>query len=92
MQQIWHYCKNVLSRKETGFIIIIIAVLIKILLQVAFFSIQGDKAFQLVAAKNLLDGHGLTFNYVSLNDLSTEKFSPLIGWPPGYSLVLTPLL
>lgn len=61
-------------------------------LQLAFFNILGDKSSQLLAAKNFLDGNGLTIKKVLLNDLSTEIFTPLVGWPPGYSVLVTPLL
>ncbi len=92
MQQFFTSCKTLLSKKSTGIVFLILALIVKILLQYISFSLLGDKSHQLLAAKNLLDGHGLTINQFFLNDLSQEKFTPLVGWPPGYSLVLAPLL
>ena len=92
MKKILLICKNFLSHQSTGIIFLAIAIAVKILIQIVFFSILDDKLFQLLAAKNLLAGHGLTINQILPSDLSTEKFSPLVGWPPGYSIVMAPLL
>ncbi len=92
MQMVFNYCKSLLSQKKTGIIFLIIAILAKIAMQLAYFSISDDKSVQLLAAKNLLDGHGLTINRVLLSNLSSEEFMPMVGWPPGYSVVLSPLL
>jgi len=92
MQRFFNDAKRILSHKWTGFVFIGVALGVKISMQIYFFRIIGDKSSQLVAAKNLLAGHGLTINKVLLTDLSDEKFFPLVGWPPGYSLVLSPLL
>lgn len=92
MQQILNTCKHILSKKSTGIIFLVIAIFIKIALQITFFSLLGDKSNQLLAGKNLLEGHGITLNQFLLTDLSQEKFTPLVGWPPGYSLVIAPFL
>lgn len=84
--------KSFLSKKHTGLFFIILAFAVKISMQIAFFDIDGDKAVQLWAAKNLTEGHGLTLSYVALNDFSSVKFTPLVGWPPGYSVMVSPLL
>lgn len=84
--------KSFLSKKHTGLFFTILAFAVKISMQIAFFDIDGDKAVQLWAAKNLSEGHGLTLSYVTLNDFSTVRFVPLIGWPPGYSVMISPLL
>lgn len=92
MQLVFNYCKSLLSQKKTGIIFLIIAILAKIAMQLAYFSISDDKSVQLLAAKNLLVGHGLTINRVLLSNLSSEEFIPMVGWPPGYSVILSPLL
>ncbi len=92
MQKIALHLKKLFSQKYAGIICLVIAIAAKVLVQLAFFSLAGDKSSQLLAAKNLLEGHGLTINQVFLNDLSFEIYNPLVGWPPGYSVVLTPLL
>jgi hypothetical protein len=85
-------CKNFLSHPSTGIVFLVIAVVVKILLQIFFFSMVDDKLIQLHAAKNLLAGHGITISHLSPGNQSSEIFSPLTGWPPGYSIMLAPLL
>lgn len=92
MQQFFTTCKRLLSKKSTGIVFLVTAIIVKVVLQYISFSLLGDKSHQLLAAKNLLEGHGITINQFFLNDLSQEKFTPLVGWPPGYSLVMAPLL
>lgn len=92
MQQFLITCKHLLSKKSTGIIFLIIAISTKIILQVTFFNLLGDKSNQLLAGKNLLEGNGISINEFLLDDLSQEKFTPLVGWPPGYSLLISPLL
>lgn len=55
------------------------------------FSINADKASQLEATKSFSQGLGLTVESVDLHDLAKSKRKPLIGWPPGYSLLLLAL-
>ncbi len=57
-----------------------------------FSNMIGDKSSQLLAAKNFLEGNGLTIKKVLLNDLSSEVFTPLGGMAPGYSVVVASLL
>jgi len=52
------------------------------------FAINSDKAAQLEATANLSSGLGLTIESVDLHDLSKTNREPLIGWPPGYSVLL----
>jgi hypothetical protein len=92
MKKILANCKNFLSCPSTGIVFLVIAIAVKILLQIFFFSMVDDKLVQLHAAENLLAGHGISISHVSPGDLSTEEFTPLVGWPPGYSVVLAPLL
>ncbi len=92
MQSLFNYTKRLLSYKWSTPIILCIAVAVKMSLQLTFFNIVGDKSSQLLAAKNFLDGNGLTIKEVLLTDLSSEVFTPLVGWPPGYSVVVAPLL
>ena len=92
MQSLFNYTKRLLSYKWSTPIILCIAVAVKMSLQLTFFNIIGDKSSQLLAAKNFLEGNGLTIKKVLLTDLSSEVFTPLVGWPPGYSVVVAPLL
>ena len=92
MQIVLNYCESLLSKKKTGTIFLFIAILAKIAMQLAYFSISDDKSFQLLAAKNLLNGYGVTINNVLLSNLSLVEFTPLVRSPPGYSVVLSPLV
>lgn len=78
----------------TGIIIIILVALSFLSFFNRFsrsFSINSDKAAQLEATRNLMAGDGLTIESVDLNDISIVHSKPMIGWPPGYSLLLIAL-
>ncbi len=92
MQKILLTCQRILSTKNATILILFIAVSAKILLQLLIFSITGDKVGQLVGAQNFLAGNGITVNQLTFDNLITETYTPLIGWPPGYSLAIAPLL
>ena len=51
-----------------------------------------DKDYQTIAARSLLDGHGLTVPFADPEDVSRTLYQPIAGWPPGYSLMVVPLL
>ena len=72
--------------------IIIVTIAVRIFFQIYFLSISNDKSYQILAAQNFLTGNGFTLHEVLLDDLSQDGYVPLIKWPPGYSLLLTPFL
>lgn len=43
-----------------------------------------------MAMQNFADGHGVSLSKVLSSDLSSTVYEPLINWPPGYSVLLTP--
>ncbi|HEV7781085.1 MAG TPA: hypothetical protein VGO58_07445 [Chitinophagaceae bacterium] len=92
MRKIVLTCRHLLSLRSTTIIILLISVVAKIVLQLSIFSISGDKLIQLVAAQNLLEGNGITISHLGLDNLTAETYTPLMGWPPGYSLAMAPLL
>jgi hypothetical protein len=51
-----------------------------------------DESLQLQAAIRLANGQGYTATLIPQNDLSTPNYSYLIGWPIGYSFLLSILL
>ncbi|MCB0854971.1 MAG: hypothetical protein KDD63_22270, partial [Bacteroidetes bacterium] len=56
-----------------------------------YFTYQGsDRNLQILAAINLLEGNGYSVQEALVDDLSQTVFSPLKGWPPGYSLLIIP--
>ncbi|HEX7846575.1 MAG TPA: hypothetical protein VF476_12310 [Chitinophagaceae bacterium] len=92
MQQLLKRLKEILSANLSGKLCLLIAIIAKIAVQIEAFGFGGDKSYQLVAAKNLLAGNGITIGQVSLSDLSTISYQPLVGWPPGYTIAVAPLL
>lgn len=46
--------------------------------------------YQVMAMQNFVDGHGISTSYVLPTNLSATVYEPLINWPPGYSLLLSP--
>ena len=82
------------STKQASIICLLIAILCKAALLFSFYSIQGsllmgDMLSQALAAKNLVEGHGLMLTHVHADDLSKLVYDPLPEWPPAYSLVVS---
>jgi len=68
----------------------LIAIIIKVILYLHFFQLEGDKLFQALGAKSLVEGRGLTFQHVLASDLSTQLTEAVNRWPIAYSLLLAP--
>ena len=85
-----HDLKRFFERGDVYRICLFIAVITKIALYLHFFQFEGDKLFQSLGAKNLVEGNGLTFQHVLPQDISTIVYEPINRWPPGYSLLITP--
>jgi hypothetical protein len=84
--------EKLFSLKVISWLCILISVSARIIIQNRFFVLQGDRAYQVVASRNLIKGHGLTTLQVFSNDVSVSKFLPIIGWPPGYSFFISPFI
>jgi hypothetical protein len=82
---------NILSQRQMSIAIILLAIGARIALQVYFFDISGDRSFQLVAAKSFVEGHGFAIPQVLPDNPTHQIYRPLVGWPPGYSLFISPL-
>lgn len=83
--------KNILSTRWATLTILFIAIASRIFHLIFFFNIRVDRSFQLLATQNFVHGNGISTASVSSADLSTIIYTPLIKWPPGYSLLLSPL-
>ncbi|MBI3139941.1 MAG: hypothetical protein HYZ15_15290 [Sphingobacteriales bacterium] len=92
MRSFLHRTRRFLSGKRTAIAVLCLAIAVKFIIQISFFTIDGDKSSQLLAAKNLAEGHGLTIGTVADTNLSAVQYIPMTGWPPGYSVVLAPLI
>jgi len=54
--------------------------------------LNHDKSEMVGAAVSLLEGNGYTYVVANPNQLSEPIFSPLVARPPGYTMLLVPLL
>ena len=83
--------KIIFSGKLASRLCFIISIVFKISLTYYFLQFDTDKIHQASAAKNLVEGNGLTITQVHVSDLSRETHESLTGWPPGYSLLVASL-
>lgn len=79
-----------LSRKSISAVIILFAIGSKALQLLFFFNIRVDGMYQYLAMKYFVNGHGVSIAEVLPGNLSQPVYEPLINWPPGYSLLLSP--
>lgn len=79
---------HLLSGRGATFLCLLIALAARMLLQAHYYDYNGDRAYQVVATHSLLTGHGLTIPQVSAQNLLEVQYRPLVGWPPGFSLLL----
>lgn len=82
---------GILSYKYISVIIIIFSLACRLIQIIFFFNIRSDASFQLIATDNFLHGHGISIGHVLSSNLSQITSSPLINWPPGYSILIIPL-
>lgn len=78
------------SDKRVSILVILLAVAARIIQLLFYLDSFFDTTFQVIATQNLVEGHGISTAVVNPNDLSATIYQPLINWPPGYSLLLTP--
>ena len=78
------------SDRKTTFAIIFLSIAARIIQLVFFYNIRVDGMYQVMAMQNFVDGHGISLAKVLPGDLSSSVYEPLINWPPGYSLLLSP--
>lgn len=90
MQRIINNIKAILSHKWATIAILLISTVSRVIHLVFFFNIRIDRSYQLLATQNFVHGNGITTAWVMPGDLSTIIYTPLIKWPPGYSLLLSP--
>jgi len=82
--------KLLLSSRFASYFILLISIAGRIIQKIHFTDTGGDKAAQIEATRNFWQGHGISVKEVSAIDLSQVHYTPLIKWPPGYSLLLSP--
>jgi len=70
--------------------IICIAILLRIENLILFSGLNIDKAIQLAATYNFLNGHGILLSTVFTSDLNQICYVPFSGWPPGFTFWILP--
>lgn len=83
-------CKNILSDRKTGYIIVFLVILCRALQLVYFFNTRNDMTYQILGAQHFINGHGLSYTSISVNDISNTVYQPLNQWPPGFSFLFIP--
>ncbi|MBI5858642.1 MAG: hypothetical protein HZB42_13470 [Sphingobacteriales bacterium] len=82
--------KQLLSSRKTGYIIIAVIILCRVLQQLYFFNTRNDMTYQILGAQYLLDGHGISTASIVSSDLSHIIYQPINQWPPGFSILFIP--
>ena len=82
--------KRFLSDKRTDRLVLILSIISRTIQVIFFYNIRVDRSFQLMAMQNLINGHGITISKVVPSNLADTIYEPLIKWPPGYSLLISP--
>ena len=89
--------KQFFSGPIASTICFVVALFSRMMLLRIFFDFGSDKLGQVLIARNFLGGKALTIGQVSAENLAHQIYAPAIynppiGWPPGYSILLSPLL
>lgn len=79
-----------LSGKKVSMAVILLAITGRVIQLVYFFNIRVDGMYQHLATLNFVTGHGISTGQVFHDNLSATVYEPLINWPPGYSILLSP--
>ena len=79
-----------LSDRNVTVFIILAAITGRIIQLLYFFNIRLDASHQFIATQNFVNGHGITMATAYGSDISSTVYEPLINWPPGYSILLSP--
>jgi hypothetical protein len=82
--------KEILSDRKVTIAILLIVILSRAIKLIYFYNIVVDASYQVMGAQSLLDGHGVSIPNVVYDNLSATIYTPLINWPPGYSILFAP--
>lgn len=91
METLSNKIKILLSDKRITIAILFIVIASRLIQLIFFYNLIVDASYQVLATQNFVHGHGISLAYVNPTDLSRIIYQPLINWPPGYSLLLSPL-
>ena len=82
--------KHFLSGKTATVIILLLAIAGRIIQLIFLFNIRADRSHQMLATHSFVTGHGISKAFTLPSNLSETIYVPLVNWPPGYSLLLSP--
>lgn len=90
MNKLLQTATRLLADKRISVLIILIAIAARAIQLLFYLDSFFDTTFQVIATQNLVEGHGISTAVVIPGDLSGTIYQPLVNWPPGYSLLLSP--
>jgi hypothetical protein len=79
-------------RRRTRVLLLVLALLSQGIQIYLFPAFALDRVIQISSAQQLLRGHGLSTVSAAPEDLSRLRYEPVVGWPPGYALVVAAFL
>lgn len=82
--------KALLSTRAASILILVVAIVGRLIQVLFFFNIGVDRSFQFQATDSLVQGHGISLAEVLPDDLTTIIYTPLVKWPPGYTVLVAP--
>jgi hypothetical protein len=83
--------QRIFSDKRVTIAVIAIAIGARLLQLIYYYTIGFDISYQVIAMHNLGAGNGITIATANPADISSAIYTPLINWPPGYSVLMLPL-
>lgn len=70
----------------------VIAIILRLHMEFMLPDMLFDKMYQLTTARHLSQGNGISFALANSENLSKFDYRLISVWPPGYALVVAPLL
>ncbi|MGQ0739901.1 MAG: hypothetical protein ACT4OJ_12655 [Bacteroidota bacterium] len=90
MNKLLQTATRLLADKRISVLIILTAIAARAIQLLFYLDSFFDTSFQVIATQNFVQGHGISTAIVNPENLSTTVYQPLVNWPPGYSLLLSP--
>lgn len=69
-------------------ILLILSFCGRIALTIHYSDLFSDKVRHIIAAKNISEGNGYAVSFQNAEDFTETIYTPVLGWPPGYSILV----
>ncbi len=69
-------------------VLLVLSCLGRIGLTMRYMDLLPDKVRHIIAAKNINEGNGYAVSFQSADDITQTVYTPVKGWPPGYSILI----